>query len=460
MGAAGATKVHYCLPNQHRPMRHAPSKPGFLAAGIAVTVAALVGQAWLPQRTLELTKPGVASNFFLVGAWQAAEGQDQAPVHWVDVERRHWRCHYRGIDGHQGCGLTYMLGDAQNGRGLDLSGFDSIHMELQYKGSSPFVRLALRNFDPRFSKPEDGNSARMQSVNLRQRDVARPVDVAMSELTVPEWWMQQFDLAREYNRPSLENVTSFTVDLPADLSGQPQDLVLRSLTLKGDWIARDHVYLGILCFWLLGASLLVMWRWHELRQRDSRQQREIDALTARTRQLRVEQDKLRRLATVDELTGVLNRRGLESALDDLEEQAETLGLVLLDIDHFKQINDRWGHAAGDEVLRRVAAIVSANLRNADVIGRWGGEEFLIVCRCRHIDEAAALAEKLRTAISEGTVDPKGRFGITSSFGVTLVPPGSPMHRAFRCADVALYRAKAGGRNRVEVSSGHDATTTV
>jgi diguanylate cyclase (GGDEF)-like protein len=441
-------------------MRHAPRKPGLLAAGIALTVAVLVGQSWLPPRTMELTRPGVASNFYLVGAHQAADGQDEPPVRWVDVDRRHWRCHYRGIDGRQGCGLTFTLGDAEKGRGLDLSHFDTIHMELQYQGSSQFVRLALRNFDPRFSKPEDGNSSRMQSVNLRQRDVARPVDIEMAELTVPEWWMQQFDLPREYNRPSLENVTSFTVDLPTDLSGHPQELVLRSLTLKGEWVSRDRLYLGILCFWLVGASLLAMWRWHELRQRDSRQQREIDALTARTRQLRAEQDKLRRLATIDELTGVLNRRGLETALDDLEELGETLGLVLLDVDHFKHINDRWGHASGDEVLRRVAAIVSANLRNADVVGRWGGEEFLIVCRCRHVDEAAALAEKLRAALAAGTVDPKGRFGITASFGVTLVPPGAHAQRAFRRADAALYRAKEAGRNRVELSAGQDAATTV
>ncbi|MDR7331615.1 GGDEF domain-containing protein [Roseateles asaccharophilus] len=441
-------------------MRPAPSNPGFLAAGIALTVAMLLGQSWLPPRTMELTRPGVASNFFLVGAQQAVEGQDEPPVRWVDVDRRHWRCHYRGIDGRQGCGLTFMLGDAEKGHGLDLSHFDTLHMELRYKGSSPFVRVALRNFDARFSKPEDGNSARMQSVNLRQRDVAKPVDIEMAELTVPEWWMQQFDLAREYNRPSLENVTSFTVDLPADLSGHPQDLVLRSLTLKGEWISRDRVYLGILCLWLLGASVLAMWRWQELRQRDRRQQREIDALTARTRQLRVEQDQLRRLATIDELTGVLNRRGLETALDDLEAQAETLGLVLLDIDYFKHINDRWGHAAGDEVLRRVAAIVSANLRNADVVGRWGGEEFLIVCRCRHIDEPAALADKLRAALAAGTVDPKGRFGITASFGVTLVPPGAATHRAFRRADAALYRAKEAGRNRVELGNAQDAATTM
>ena len=215
-------------------------------------------------------------------------------MRWVDIDRRHWRCDYRGIDGCQGCGLTFMLGDAENGRGLDLSHFDTVRMELQYKGSSPFVRLALRNFDPRFSKPEDGNSARMQSVNLRPRDVQKPVQLELSELTVPEWWVQQFDLAREYNRPSLDNVTSLSIDLPSGLASQVHEMELRSLVLKGEWVGRDRVYLGILCGWLLGASLMVLRGWNQLRQNNSRQQREIDALTMRTRQLRIEQEKLRR----------------------------------------------------------------------------------------------------------------------------------------------------------------------
>lgn len=441
-------------------MRLAPSNPGFLATGIVLTVGMLLGQAWLPLRQLELTAPGVASNVFLIGARQPADGQTEAPVNWVDADKRHWRCHYPSPQSNQGCGITFTLGDVDTGRGQDLSGFDTVRMHLSYQGSAPFVRVATRNFDARFSRLDDGNSARMQSVNLRLRDVARPVAIEMGELTVPEWWVQQFDLAREHIRPSRENITAISVDLPGDLSGQIHDLTLHSLVLEGEWIGRDRIYLGILCFWLFGASLMAVWRWRELRQREHQQQHEIDALTARTRQLRLEQERLRRLATVDELTGVLNRRGLEAELQDLEEQAEPLGLVLLDIDNFKHINDRWGHAAGDEVLRRIAAIVSANLRASDVIGRWGGEEFLVVCRCRHLDEAAALAEKLRAAVAAGAVDIKGRFDVTASFGVTLVPPGAPTDRGFRRADAALYRAKADGRNRVVVSSGQDAATTV
>ena len=128
---------------------------------------------------------------------------------------------------------------------------------------------------------------------------------------------------------------------------------------------------------------------------DLRQQREIDALTARTRQLRIEQEKLQRLATIDELTGVLNRRGLEQAMGDFEAAALGMTLVMLDIDHFKHVNDRHGHDCGDLVLQRVAAVVAGNLRGSDVFGRWGGEEFLIVCQGTRVRDGARLAEKLR-----------------------------------------------------------------
>nr|WP_255719259.1 GGDEF domain-containing protein [Pelomonas sp. P8] len=170
-----------------------------------------------------------------------------------------------------------------------------------------------------------------------------------------------------------------------------------------------------------------------------------------------------RLATIDELTGVLNRRGLEQALDDYEEAAQGMTVVMLDIDHFKRVNDRLGHDGGDEVLRRVAAVVVANLRSSDVFGRWGGEEFLIACQGPRMRDAARLAEKLRDRIEHSETTSAGvRVAVTASFGVALAPPGGSVADALKRADAALYRAKAAGRNRVEVdrSLPSDAPTTV
>ncbi|HEY1130487.1 MAG TPA: GGDEF domain-containing protein, partial [Roseateles sp.] len=290
------------------------------------------------------------------------------------------------------------------------------------------------------------------------------VTVELNELTVPEWWMQQYDLAREYNRPSLENANAVSIDVPFLQPGQTHEMQLRRLVLKGQWISRDRVYLGILCGWLLGASLIVLRSWGQLRQSNNRQQREIDALTVRTRQLRIEQEQLRRLATIDELTGVLNRRGLEQSLDDHEEAARGMTLLLLDIDHFKHVNDRHGHDCGDEVLKRVAAVVAANLRGTDVFGRWGGEEFLIACQGTRIRDATRLAEKLRERVQQSAIHLAGgvRLTVTASFGVALAPPGGSAADALKRADAALYRAKEAGRNRVETDHTlqSDSPTTV
>jgi diguanylate cyclase (GGDEF)-like protein len=439
-------------------VRHDLSNTNLLVGGIVLTLAILAGQALLPTRKLELTAPGAVSNLYLQTA-----GDNQAAVQWVDAEHFRWRCRYTAFDKYQPCGLTFILSGDDPTRGRDLNRFDTIEMDLRYKGPSTLVRVAIRNFDARFSKVDDGNSARMHSVNLRPRDIEKPVRIELSELTVPEWWIHQFDLAREYNRPSLENATALSIDLPGDLAGQLHELELRSLVLNGEWISRDRVYLVILCGWVLGAMLMVARGWNQLRQSHNRQQREIDALTVRTRQLRIEQEKLRRLATIDDLTGVLNRRGLEQSLDDFEAAAQGMTLVMLDIDHFKRVNDRHGHDCGDEVLRRIAAVVAANLRASDVFGRWGGEEFLIACQGTRIRDAARLAEKLRERVQQSNIDgANGRIAVTASFGVALAPPGGSTADALKRADAALYRAKEAGRNRVDTDKTlqSDAPTTV
>jgi len=431
-------------------VRYTLSNPPVLLAGIALTVLALLAVELVPPRTLDLAAPDVASNLYLLRPNDAAEGN---PVQWVDADALHWHCHYTAPASYQPCGLTFVLGAADEPtRGVDLSRFDTLELDLAYRGPSPAVRVAVRNFDPRFSRVDDANSARIQSINLRPRDLDRPLTLQLNELTVPEWWVQQFDLPREYNRPGLENATALAIDLPSELTGQQHDLQVRRLTLTGAWVSRDRIYLAILCGWLVVATLLALRRWNQLTRRHNRQRREIDALTSRTRQLRIEQDRLRRLATIDELTGVLNRRGMEQALDDFEEAAQGVTLVLLDIDHFKRVNDDHGHDCGDEVLQRVTAVIAANLRASDVFGRWGGEEFLIACQGLRLGDAGRLAEKLRENVQQAQImhGDNRRIPVTASFGVALAPPGAPVAGALKRADEALYRAKRSGRNRVEI----------
>ncbi|MDX6467384.1 MAG: hypothetical protein QOI27_2424 [Gaiellaceae bacterium] len=165
-----------------------------------------------------------------------------------------------------------------------------------------------------------------------------------------------------------------------------------------------------------------------------------------------------RQALVDGLTGVANRRHCEEALTSEIARADRLGtpltLVLADLDDFKAINDEHGHAAGDEVLREFAAVLRATLRDSDLAGRWGGEEFLLLLPGADAVGGAQLADRVRASLAERSF--LGHEGavvsVTCSFGVAQHQAGGDERELFAAADRALYRAKREGKNRVELDA--------
>ena len=177
-----------------------------------------------------------------------------------------------------------------------------------------------------------------------------------------------------------------------------------------------------------------------------------DAVFAQRREV----DQAERLASVDELTELTNRRGLERRLRQLSESFVRTGVpysvVLVDLDRFKQVNDTYGHNVGDEVLRRLGRLLRQSVRGDDLVGRWGGEEFTVVCPATSVDAAAELAERLRVAIA-ATAFPHG-IRLTSSFGVAEARSGDGIDDVVGRADAALYDAKRTGRARVSVDRSH------
>lgn len=163
--------------------------------------------------------------------------------------------------------------------------------------------------------------------------------------------------------------------------------------------------------------------------------------------------QLKTLANSDALTGLLNRRGFEQMAERRITRAcldgEHSALLLIDADHFKQVNDRHGHAAGDELLRHMGGLIRDLVRAGDVVGRIGGEEMAVVMPGAMLSTALGTAERLRAAIAEAKVAVGGRaIGATVSIGVASTGTSPSYAAAFRDADEALYRAKAMGRNRV------------
>lgn len=163
-----------------------------------------------------------------------------------------------------------------------------------------------------------------------------------------------------------------------------------------------------------------------------------------TRQFELQQRLLRQSET-DQLTGLYNRRFFFEHCQSLRAGDVPCGLIMLDIDHFKQINDRYGHQQGDRALQRLSSCIDALLRADDLFVRSGGEEFLILLP--RIDEAGLLqmAEQIRAAVEALPADP---VAMTVSLGTTLVLPEEEINQALARADEWLYRAKRAGRNRV------------
>ncbi len=159
-------------------------------------------------------------------------------------------------------------------------------------------------------------------------------------------------------------------------------------------------------------------------------------------------------ATTDPLTGLPNRRALDALLAGLpaRRRAEDgLAIVMVDLDRFKDLNDRHGHPAGDGVLRAVAGVLARGLRTGDLAARYGGEEFAIVLRGASVPRAVEVAQRIRSAVAELPPAALGvPEGVTISAGVAIAAPDEPAGELLRRADQALYAAKRGGRDRVEI----------
>ncbi len=218
------------------------------------------------------------------------------------------------------------------------------------------------------------------------------------------------------------------------------DGTLRDIKVRACHINSDHEQ----SHRIIGAFMDVTD--HARRERRLKESREIALHEAK---------RARELAETDALTGLANRRRVMGELDRLVltmgQQKHPLSLIIFDVDHFKQVNDRYGHAVGDEVLRQLAEIAREQSREGDVIGRIGGEEFVWVLPGASVNIAKLAAERLRLAVAMGSgvgdIAPA-----TISIGVAAARPGDTALSLFARADEALYDAKGAGRNTVRLAA--------
>lgn len=419
-----------------------------LLLALLLTFAAIAAKSFLPQKSLALI-PGDPNKT----PYYLSEQTDTAgkkAVYWLNYEQPHYRCDFKTNTTNPSCTLTFSLSQSRT-QGMDLQQYSSMKIDIKYKGSAKTLRIAMRNFDPRFSTAADYNSDKFIFINLRVRDLNKPIQLALNELKVADWWISQFNLPREQSHLDFRNIISLTLDTEDNLQGAEHDIEIRQFELVGDWVSTENWYLAILLGWLVFGTGYAITRLIYLQRVEQQQRTKISDLVVTNSKLRTETDKFRKLSTVDALTNAFNRHGIEQIIESLEIRLNATSIIILDIDHFKRINDRRGHDTGDRVLQKISDLILNSTRITDKLGRWGGEEFILICPNTSVGLAMALAEKLRLIIFDTVFEPDNPIAVTSSFGVAAISPNEPFADAFKRADNALYQAKNLGRNCVVVA---------
>jgi diguanylate cyclase (GGDEF)-like protein len=199
--------------------------------------------------------------------------------------------------------------------------------------------------------------------------------------------------------------------------------------LAGAYLADWRIGPLVLCVYSLFSWLLSIW----VRERDE------------LRETAERVERLRKAANTDTLTGIANRRVAERTLNLFATGQRRYAVMMIDIDHFKLINDQHGHDTGDQILQRIADTLKGRMRPQDTVARWGGEEFLVIVESVTRDEAASIAESLRELVERGTQEV---LSTTISIGVAHSNTGQGVDQILKRADEGLYAAKNSGRNKV------------
>ena len=352
-----------------------------------------------------------------------------------------WSCDLRPAYQYPFCAYEITFDHKKDNRGLDLSHFQTIAITLDYRGTADSVRLYLKNYDSRYSRPDNRATAKFNQIELPLHQGRQTIEARFDDIKVADWWAQANRVPYRLSHAQFDNVVSLEIDTGSNAHPGTHAFRVENITLEGNILPFEQWYLGILGFWIVLICLFTVSRILGL-QRDLRRRRLLEQVARGEAQL------ARESARRDHLTALLNRRGETERYQQMlaEGLYKPVAIMLVDLDYFKAINDKHGHVLGDEVLSAFAALLRRNVRDTDLIARWGGEEFLLIGHVSDANAAVEIANKLRLKIADHEF-PHGR--LTASFGVyycDCLP--EKVRPAIGYADRALYAAKEGGRDRV------------
>lgn len=358
------------------------------------------------------------------------------------------------------CGYEVLVDHNGQRKGLNLSSVDKIEFEIEYFGDSDWIKLYIKNYDKKY---ENDQHTKINRLDIKiKRNTTTKVMVDIKQFSVPDWWLV-LNCNSEYftSQTQFNNVTAFEFQTGNNTSFNTlHKFKVKKIILHYKWINNELWYLliafvGSLCY------VLIFYRKYKKHKKEMEDKVNHYALLNIMQKVYHDQQmsKTTDLINQDSLSKVLNRRGLQTEFETIinNRRAGNLNtkhcLIICDIDKFKNINDTLGHHTGDKVIKTFAHILTQTTRKVDIVGRWGGEEFVVVVQCDNVDNieqhSKMIAEKIRIAIENYD------FGIsrtvTASFGVCeIINDGSQtcIDDAVTIADKGLYISKNNGRNLV------------
>lgn len=416
---------------------------GFLGFMALLSIVVLfVPKNWI-SKTQELNPLDYPINISADGF-----GGGNSKVSWVDKDKQIWKCELGQKREAPYCGMQLAIMDS-NWRGIDLRAFDSFTIWGKYEGPADSVRIYLRNRHPSYYVMGDVSSAKYNAVEVPVADMEKGLTIQLQDFGVADWWLITKNIPLEYSRPEFNDIIFIELQTSSGASTGVHTFQMERIVWRGSYFSDKNLYRGVIVCWSVIIFIILIYRLIRLKLQIDRTHSYQQELISINKILNLQNRQFEDLAKTDHLTGLLNRIGIRDALyestNNWKKHRTPLSFVLIDIDHFKSVNDTHGHDVGDKILVGVATLFMNNVRRTDFLARWGGEEFILVCPNTDLMQAAATAETLRAKL-EGT-KLHNDIQITASFGVATMISDN-LDQLFKMADEALYQAKGQGRNQV------------
>ncbi|SDG80824.1 diguanylate cyclase (GGDEF) domain-containing protein [Vibrio xiamenensis] len=363
-----------------------------------------------------------------------------------NAERPSFLCQIPERGQHEFCTFTFHLGDSAT-QGIDISDFSEMSVDIDMtRNGWPVqnlpIRLYLQTYDPRLPKHWQYKT---HQIDLDTYQYRKGLTLPLNYIQVADWWRKNSQADIKNSVVDLTNIVKLSILTPEDAPEGVYQIRVNAIRFTGHAISNSILLSSLTLAWLV----LFLFHIFKLVAHSSAQQK---LLREKLIRLSERSDALQQQAMHDPLTQALNRNGGLEKIQHLKLNLSNFCLMYLDLDHFKQLNDQYGHHIGDQVLQEFSAIVQGRLQTQGTLIRWGGEEFLAIVECKDTEPAHFLARKIRKDLAQH--DWPNQSTVTCSIGIAQCDIHHSFQSSLINADSALYHAKNSGRDRIEVFIDH------